>query len=265
MGDPAEEGGPQKRPKWPTRRQVTRMGIAVSLALLLIGITAYFGYEEVFEGLKTFYSVFRGIYGADITTTITVVFGILSIIMIIFGILISRVQKQIGMIALMQPLTKDPKAYGMFLEYMSKKWFNKRERKKIKDAMERMSIKGRLARGGEFTYGEFTYVDEYANEVRKALSGEEMALQKILNVMEEINKKLSPKEEGGEKMPVVHVDVWEGFGEEKAKVVIQNITKVLVDLGIPAHAVEVIVHEIPKSHWGIGGEPASEKLKDVSP
>ena len=60
------------------------MGIAVSLALLLIGITAYFGYKEVFEGLKTFYSVFRGIYGADITTTITVVFGILSIIMIFF-------------------------------------------------------------------------------------------------------------------------------------------------------------------------------------
>jgi 4-oxalocrotonate tautomerase len=38
-----------------------------------------------------------------------------------------------------------------------------------------------------------------------------------------------------------------------------------VDLGIPTQAVEVIVHEIQKSHWGIGGEPASEKLKDVIP
>jgi phenylpyruvate tautomerase PptA (4-oxalocrotonate tautomerase family) len=28
--------------------------------------------------------------------------------------------------------------------------------------------------------------------------------------------------------------------------------------------VEVIVHEIQKSHWGVGGEPASEKLKDES-
>jgi 4-oxalocrotonate tautomerase len=45
--------------------------------------------------------------------------------------------------------------------------------------------------------------------------------------------------------------------------VIQNITKVFVDLGFPAHAVEVIVHEIPKSHWGIEGEPASEKLKNI--
>jgi phenylpyruvate tautomerase PptA (4-oxalocrotonate tautomerase family) len=49
-------------------------------------------------------------------------------------------------------------------------------------------------------------------------------------------------------MPVVHVHVWEGFGKEKAKTVIQNITKVFVNLGIPSHAVEVIVHEIQKSH-----------------
>ncbi|KPJ60211.1 MAG: 4-oxalocrotonate tautomerase [Latescibacteria bacterium DG_63] len=66
-------------------------------------------------------------------------------------------------------------------------------------------------------------------------------------------------------MPIVHVDVWEGLGQEAAKAVIQNITKVFVDLGIPAHAVEVVIHEVKKSHWGIGGEPASEKLKDVTP
>jgi len=61
-------------------------------------------------------------------------------------------------------------------------------------------------------------------------------------------------------MPIVHVNAWEGFGEEKVKTVIQEITKVFVDLDVPEHAVEVIVHEIPKSHWGIGGEPASEKF-----
>ena len=64
-------------------------------------------------------------------------------------------------------------------------------------------------------------------------------------------------------MPVVHVNVWEGFGKEKTKIVIKNITKVFVDLGIPSEAVEVIVHEIPKTHWGIGGIPASEKFKDI--
>jgi 4-oxalocrotonate tautomerase len=45
--------------------------------------------------------------------------------------------------------------------------------------------------------------------------------------------------------------------------VIRNITKVFVDLGVPGHAVEVIVHEIPKTNWGIGGEPASEKFKET--
>ncbi|NOR21197.1 MAG: 4-oxalocrotonate tautomerase [Candidatus Aminicenantes bacterium] len=64
-------------------------------------------------------------------------------------------------------------------------------------------------------------------------------------------------------MPVVHVNVWEGFGQEKAKIAIRDITKVFVNLGVPAHAVEVIVHEIQKTHWGIGGEPASKKFKDT--
>jgi len=63
-------------------------------------------------------------------------------------------------------------------------------------------------------------------------------------------------------MPIIHVNVWKGFGDERVKMVIQNITKVFVDLDVPQHAVEVIVHEIPKTHWGIGGEPASEKFKD---
>ena len=64
-------------------------------------------------------------------------------------------------------------------------------------------------------------------------------------------------------MPIVHVNVWKGFGEERIKTVIKNITKVFVDLGVPVHAVEVIVHEIPKTNWGIGGEPASEKFKEA--
>ena len=68
----------------------------------------------------------------------------------------------------------------------------------------------------------------------------------------------------GEKMPIIHVNIWEGFGKEKIKTVIQGITNVFVDLGIPAHAVEVIIHEIPKPNWGIGGVPASEKFKGIS-
>ena len=66
-------------------------------------------------------------------------------------------------------------------------------------------------------------------------------------------------------MPVVHVDFWEGVGEEQVKKMIRGITDVMVDIGVPEQAVEVIVYEIPKTHWGVGGKPASEALKDVSP
>jgi 4-oxalocrotonate tautomerase len=66
-------------------------------------------------------------------------------------------------------------------------------------------------------------------------------------------------------MPIVHVNFWEGVGEDKVKTLIGGITKVIADLGIPEQAIEVLIHEIPKTHWGIGGVPASEKLKDILP
>lgn len=64
-------------------------------------------------------------------------------------------------------------------------------------------------------------------------------------------------------MPVVHVNVWKGFEQERVSYLIENITKVFVDIEIPAEAVEILVHEVPQSHWGIGGVPASEKFKDT--
>ncbi|MFX1538479.1 MAG: 4-oxalocrotonate tautomerase family protein [Promethearchaeota archaeon] len=66
-------------------------------------------------------------------------------------------------------------------------------------------------------------------------------------------------------MPVVHVHMWKGISEEKVKEIIDGMTKVFVNMGIPAQAVEVLVHEIPKTHWGIAGKPASESHKDVEP
>jgi 4-oxalocrotonate tautomerase len=59
--------------------------------------------------------------------------------------------------------------------------------------------------------------------------------------------------------------MWKGVGQDKAKVIIEKITQVFEDIGIPARAVEVVVHETPKTHWGVGGEPASERLGDESP
>jgi 4-oxalocrotonate tautomerase len=66
-------------------------------------------------------------------------------------------------------------------------------------------------------------------------------------------------------MPLAHIYVWTGFSEENIKKVIGGVTKVFTDLGIPRQAVEVIVHEIPKSHWGIEGKPATESRPDAKP
>jgi 4-oxalocrotonate tautomerase len=64
-------------------------------------------------------------------------------------------------------------------------------------------------------------------------------------------------------VPVVHVMVWKGFSSAAKKRVIAGITNVFVEMGVPREAVEVILHEVPKENWGVGGEQASERLKDV--
>ena len=66
-------------------------------------------------------------------------------------------------------------------------------------------------------------------------------------------------------MPVVHVNMWKGTSEEAIEQIISGITKVFTDMGIPSQAVEVIVHEIPKAHWGIGGKPATKARPDSQP
>lgn len=66
-------------------------------------------------------------------------------------------------------------------------------------------------------------------------------------------------------MPVVHVYVWKGLSNEAKRKTVEGITKVFTEMGIPKEAVEVIIMEIPKENWGIGGELASEKLREIRP
>ena len=66
-------------------------------------------------------------------------------------------------------------------------------------------------------------------------------------------------------MPIIDVKMWKGVSEDAVEQIITGITKVFVDLGIPEQAVEVMVQEIPKTHWGIGGKPASKVMPDEKP
>jgi len=66
-------------------------------------------------------------------------------------------------------------------------------------------------------------------------------------------------------MPIVHVYMWSGASRETKEKIIKGITKVFEELGIPRQAVEVVIHEVPRENWGVGGELASEKFKETRP
>jgi 4-oxalocrotonate tautomerase len=60
-------------------------------------------------------------------------------------------------------------------------------------------------------------------------------------------------------MPIIHVQMMEGRSEEKVKRLITEVTNTVSEtLEISKDRVRVLVTEIPKSRWGIGGVQASE-------
>ena len=64
-------------------------------------------------------------------------------------------------------------------------------------------------------------------------------------------------------MPVVRIDLWKGRDKEKKKELIKKVTSAVADaIGCPIEAVQVIINEVEKDNWGIGGVPASVKFPD---
>ncbi|MHA1803029.1 MAG: tautomerase family protein [Promethearchaeota archaeon] len=66
-------------------------------------------------------------------------------------------------------------------------------------------------------------------------------------------------------MPLAQIYMWEGTSDEAIEKIITGVTEVFVGLGIPKEAVEVIVQQVPKSHWGVRGLPAAKALPDAKP
>jgi 4-oxalocrotonate tautomerase len=61
-------------------------------------------------------------------------------------------------------------------------------------------------------------------------------------------------------MPLIQVNIMEGRPPQKIKALIENITDTVVEtLDAPKQSVRVLVNEMPKTHWGIAGVPASER------
>jgi len=59
-------------------------------------------------------------------------------------------------------------------------------------------------------------------------------------------------------MPVVVVEMWEGRTVEQKRQLVEGITAAFTRIGVPREAVQVIVQDVPKHNWAIGGRLASE-------
>jgi len=64
-------------------------------------------------------------------------------------------------------------------------------------------------------------------------------------------------------MPIVQVQVWQGFGEDRARRLIGGITASFVAVGVPAGAVQGVIQEIPRSHWGVAGQTSQDRYQSA--
>jgi len=59
-------------------------------------------------------------------------------------------------------------------------------------------------------------------------------------------------------MPVVIVEMWEGRTIEQKKQLVEGITSSFAKINTPPEVVQVILRDVPKHNWAIGGKLASE-------
>jgi len=59
-------------------------------------------------------------------------------------------------------------------------------------------------------------------------------------------------------MPVVIVETWAGKTEEQKTKLIKGITKAFEGIGVKPEELFIIIHDVPKTNWGMHGEPASK-------
>jgi 4-oxalocrotonate tautomerase len=63
-----------------------------------------------------------------------------------------------------------------------------------------------------------------------------------------------------ELVPIVTVQMWEGRSEDQKRELVKAITDAVVEkAGTVPEAVHVVIYDISKSDWAIGGELCSDK------
>ncbi len=61
-------------------------------------------------------------------------------------------------------------------------------------------------------------------------------------------------------MPVVEISVWSGISDEDKKKLVEGITDVIAELGVPREAITIIIKEFPKNNWASAGQLHSERF-----
>ena len=59
-------------------------------------------------------------------------------------------------------------------------------------------------------------------------------------------------------MPVVTIEMWEGRSIDQKKQLAEGITASFEKIGTPREALQIIIKDVPKHNWVIGGKLASE-------
>lgn len=60
-------------------------------------------------------------------------------------------------------------------------------------------------------------------------------------------------------MPIAQIYMMEGRTDEQKRLIIEKVTQALVEgAGSSPEQVRVLIHEMPKTQWGIGGKTAKE-------
>ncbi|MGQ9596770.1 MAG: tautomerase family protein [Thermoproteota archaeon] len=59
-------------------------------------------------------------------------------------------------------------------------------------------------------------------------------------------------------MPVVIVEMWEGRTEEQKEKLIKGITRAFGEIGVKPEWLNIIIHDVPRSNWGLNGQQASK-------
>jgi len=64
-------------------------------------------------------------------------------------------------------------------------------------------------------------------------------------------------------MPAISVQIWPGRSDEVKEKLIKRLTDVTVEvMNVPPKAVSVIINEVEKTNWGVGGVPFSKTRPD---